>query len=316
MSSETNVPPVSRPAPPHGLLFVDKSGGMTSHDIVAKARRALGTRKIGHAGTLDPMAKGLVVLGIGDATRLLTYIVGDDKVYEAEVCLGLGTTTEDAEGEITETASDSAVRSISFEALGETLRSLTGDIMQVPSAVSAIKIDGVRSYKRVRDGEDVKLPARPVTIHELELLGTDFKTVETGAVLLVRIRVRCSSGTYIRALGRDIGAALGVPAHLTALRRLRVGPYNVADAVAITQPDLVEHIVPIATAATARFAHFTADAATAADLRHGKRIPAPAGTDSLAPPIAALDEQGSLIGLLEIVGGKTKTLLNMPERAS
>lgn len=299
---------------PHGLLLIDKSGGITSHDVVARARRALNTRKVGHAGTLDPMAKGLVVLGVGDATRLLTYIVGDDKVYEAEICLGIGTNTEDADGEITERAAPDAVRAIGFEHLQSALQAHTGAIMQVPSAVSAIKVNGVRSYKRVRDGEQVELPARPVTIHELELLGTDFTTQHDTAVLMVRVRVRCSSGTYIRALGRDIGLALGVPAHLTALRRLSVGPYNVADAAAVDQQHLTSQLIPISVAARDRFVHFTADADQARALRHGQRIPAPPQLMNEHEPIAVLDASGELIGLVTVVDGKTKTLMNMPER--
>lgn len=301
---------------PHGLLLIDKSGGMTSHDVVAKARRALGTRKIGHAGTLDPMAKGLMVLGVGDATRLLTYIVGDDKVYEAEVCLGIGTNTEDADGQVTEIAPVAQVRAISFAALEDSLRSFTGELMQVPSAVSAIKVNGVRSYQRVRDGAQVELAARPVTIHELELLSSTFQQDERAATLLVRMRVRCSSGTYVRALGRDIGASLGVPAHLTALRRLRVGPYNVADAVDVGVDDLAAHLIPLADAATSRFPSFVADEGQTRALRHGQRIPAPDGTAQVDGPIAALTSAGDLIGLIEIRDGKTATLMNVPERTA
>lgn len=306
MSSET--------VGPHGLLLIDKSSGMTSHDVVAKARRALNTRKIGHAGTLDPMAKGLVVLGIGDATRLLTYIVGDDKEYVAEICLGIGTDTEDADGEVNAVATSAQVRNISFDALRNAIARFTGTIMQVPSAVSAIKVDGVRSYQRVRDGEQVTLPAREVTIHELELISSDYRDRAGTAVLMVRIRVRCSSGTYIRALGRDIGEALGVPAHLTALRRLRVGPYSVADAVDVAQTDLETHVIPIGEAATARFPAFTASTTQARALRHGQRIPDPAQFGDTAGPIAALTEAGGLIGLISIENGSTKTLMNMPER--
>ena len=194
-----------------GVVLVDKPAGPTSHDVVALTRRLAATRRVGHAGTLDPAATGLLVLGVGRATRLLTYFVGADKTYEATVRLGQDTLTEDAEGEVT---------------------ALTGRIAQVPSAVSAIRVDGVRSYARVRGGEDVVLPARSVTVHRLTRLGAPVaaRAADGTAVVDLRLRVSCSSGTYVRALARDLGAALATGAHLTALRRTRVGPFTIDEA--------------------------------------------------------------------------------------
>ena len=221
-----------------GILVVDKPQGLTSHDVVGATRRLAATRKVGHAGTLDPMATGLLLLGIGRATRFLTYLVGAGKTYEATVRLGVETTTEDADGEIT-AARGCRIEDLPEDRLEEALTSLTGRIQQVPSAVSAIKVDGVRAYKRVRDGQDVELSARPVTIHELRLTGEPRKTITDGArsdvsdaveAVDIDILVSCSSGTYVRALARDLGRALGCGAHLTALRRTAVGPFDVDEA--------------------------------------------------------------------------------------
>ncbi len=221
-----------------GLLLVDKDSGVTSHDVVAATRRLAATRKVGHAGTLDPMATGLLVLGVGRATRLLTYLVGADKTYEATIRLGQTTLTEDAEGEVvTSPGCPPPARwpdgAAGFSArLASALAGLTGQIEQVPSAVSAIKVDGVRSYARVRGGEDVRLPARPVTVHSLERRGAPrpARSEDGTAVVDVDLTVSCSSGTYVRALARDLGTVLGCGAHLTALRRTTVGPFDVAEA--------------------------------------------------------------------------------------
>ena len=206
-----------------GLLIVDKPSGWTSHDVVARARRICGTRKVGHAGTLDPMATGVLVLGVNRATRLLTFLVGCDKTYTATIRLGEATVTDDAEGELTIARDASAV---TREAIGVAVQPLTGPIQQVPSSVSAIKVRGERAYHRVRQGEDVLLSARPVTVHRLDVL--DVRPL--GAVVDVDIEVEVSSGTYVRALARDLGAALGVGGHLTALRRTRVGRFDIAGA--------------------------------------------------------------------------------------
>ena len=226
-----------------GILVVDKPQGLTSHDVVGATRRLAATRKVGHAGTLDPMATGLLLLGIGRATRFLTYLVGADKTYEATVRLGVETTTEDADGQIV-AARGCRIEDVPEARLQEALTALTGPIQQVPSAVSAIKVDGVRAYQRVRDGQDVELQARPVTIHELRLTAEPRKAiVEADGALSdgpdvvevdIDILVSCSSGTYVRALARDLGRALGCGAHLTALRRTAVGPFDIDEAYTLT----------------------------------------------------------------------------------
>src|SRR5665647_2550011 len=205
-----------------GLILIDKPQGWTSHDAVARTRRLAGTRKVGHAGTLDPMATGLLILGINSSTRLLTYIVGLDKEYLATIRLGASTTTDDAEGEQLALAPAGAVAALTPEAITAGIAALTGDIMQQPSAVSAIKVDGRRAYARVRAGEEVELPARPVTVSAFDLLSAD----QVDGFLDLTVRGECSSGTYIRALARDLGARLGVGGHLTSLRRTRIGPFG------------------------------------------------------------------------------------------
>src|SRR5882757_7314216 len=212
-------------SPPSGLVVVNKPGGLTSHDVVGRLRRLLGTRKIGHAGTLDPMATGVLVLGVERATRLLGHLALDTKAYTATIRLGVATSTDDAEGEVTATAEAGALDALDEAEVRAGMAVLTGAIEQVPSSVSAIKVDGKRAYRRVRDGEQVELAARPVTVSEFAL-----DAVRRGAGYTdLDVRVECSSGTYVRALARDLGAGLGVGAgvggHLTALRRTRVGPF-------------------------------------------------------------------------------------------
>lgn len=204
-----------------GLVVVDKPAGMTSHDVVARIRREFGTRKVGHAGTLDPMATGVLILGIERGTKFLAHMVAATKAYDATIRLGASTTTDDFEGEIlTET---SAERITDEQALAE-IKKLTGDIMQKPAKVSAIKIDGKRAYQRVRDGEEVDIPARPVTVSRFDVNASRTNPREFD------VTVECSSGTYIRSLARDLGESLGVGGHLTALRRTAVGPFLLADA--------------------------------------------------------------------------------------
>src|SRR5690606_8025379 len=201
-----------------GILLVDKPGGLTSHDVVARTRRAFGTHKVGHAGTLDPMATGLLVIGVEGATRLLTYIVGADKTYFATIRLGQSTVTDDAEGEIIQDADAGAIREITTTQIATGMAALTGEIAQVPSAVSAIKVDGRRAYDRVRAGEQVELKSRSVTVARFDVLAARHGE----GYLDLDVVVDCSSGTYIRALARDLGASLGVGGHLTVLRRTRI----------------------------------------------------------------------------------------------
>ena len=248
---------------PSGLVVVDKPAGLTSHDVVARLRRILRTRRIGHAGTLDPMATGVLVCGVGRGTKLLGHLALDTKSYTATVRLGATTTTDDAEGEVVATADPGGVTDA---ALAAAMGALTGPIRQVPSAVSAIKVDGKRAYARVRAGEQVVLPARPVTVSAFALLG------RRGAEL--DVAVDCSSGTYVRALARDLGAALGVGGHLTALRRTRVGPFGLDRAR--TLPELEDApglSLPLADAVATAFARRDVDAGAAAALAHGRPLP-------------------------------------------
>ncbi len=211
-----------------GIVVVDKPSGMTSHDVVARLRRIFGTRKVGHAGTLDPMATGVLVAGIGRGTKLLAHLVTGDKVYAATIRLGASTTTDDAEGEITATADASA---LTEAAVRGGVATLTGEIMQVPSRVSAIKINGRRAHELAREGVDVDIPARPVTVFSFDVL--DIR--REGRAVDVDARVHCSSGTYVRSLARDLGTGLGVGGHLTALRRERVADFSLADARTLPQ---------------------------------------------------------------------------------
>lgn len=212
-----------------GLLIVDKPTGMTSHDVVSRVRRLAGTRKVGHGGTLDPMATGVLVLGVGRATRLLTYVVGTGKAYRATIRLGQSTITDDADGPVSQ---EVPAGHVTAPEVAQRLEAMTGEVDQVPSAVSAIKIKGVRSYHRVRAGENVSLPARRVRIDRIEVL--DFR--HAGDVVDVDVEVVCSSGTYIRAIARDLGASLGVGGHLTALRRTAVGKFTLAEAQPLQEP--------------------------------------------------------------------------------
>lgn len=290
-----------------GILLVDKPAGLTSHDVVARTRRALGTRKVGHAGTLDPMATGLLVIGVEGATRLLTYVVGADKTYEATIRLGETTGTDDADGEILTRASEQAWEGVSPERVAAGVAALTGKISQVPSSVSAIKVDGRRAYDRVRAGEEVVLAARDVTISRFEVMAE-----RSGVGFLdLDVVVDCSSGTYIRSLARDLGADLGVGGHLTALRRTRVGDFDVTDAVQVD--DIVEAgLLTPAEAAVRVLDPLPVSSTEARDLRHGKRLTDQASRlrGSLA---AAIDEDGMLVGVVERRGADLKSAMNMPE---
>ncbi|MCW2514791.1 MAG: truB [Mycobacterium sp.] len=208
---------------PPGLVIVDKAAGMTSHDVVGRCRRLFGTRKVGHAGTLDPMATGVLVVGIERATKILGLLTATEKSYAATIRLGQTTSTEDAEGEVLQTVSAEHVADADIEAAVSGLR---GDIDQIPSAVSAIKVDGQRAYKLAREGKVVELAARRVRIERFDVVAVD----RSAGFVDVDVEVDCSSGTYIRALARDVGAALGVGGHLTALRRTRVGRYGLGEA--------------------------------------------------------------------------------------
>lgn len=292
-----------------GILLVDKPGGITSHDVVSRARRALGTRKIGHAGTLDPMATGLLVLGVEGATRLLTYIVGADKTYEATILLGVATDSDDADGVETERADAAVVGAVTDEAIRAGIAALTGEIDQVPSTVSAIKVDGRRAYDLARAGEQVELKSRRVTVSRFDVRATRRRddAIELDVV------VDCTSGTYIRALARDLGRALGVGGHLTALRRTRIGAFDVAAAASVD--DIAEAaLVEPATAAAVVMGALAVGADEARDLRHGKRIDG--GGRLTGAVAAAIDPDGRLVGVIEKRGAQLKSVMNMPEEVA
>lgn len=297
-----------------GLLLVDKPQGLTSHDVVARARRALDTRKVGHAGTLDPMATGLLTLGVGSATRLLTYLVGLDKTYVTTMRLGAATTTDDAEGEAVSTADPAALAAVTDAALAAGIRALTGEIDQRPSSVSAIKVDGRRAYDRVRAGEEVELASRRVTIDAFEVLAVR----RSEGAIDVDARIDCSSGTYIRALARDLGAALGIGGHLTALRRTRVGLFEVADAVSLEAlaASGASLLASPADFAARLFPVLDVDAAQARDLGHGKLLTLPEQPD--AEPVAAVERgmggehADRLVALISVRAGRGRTLVGFP----
>jgi tRNA pseudouridine55 synthase len=274
-------------APDSGLVVVDKPAGMTSHDVVSRVRRLSGTRKVGHAGTLDPMATGVLVLGLNRATRLLGHLTLEDKRYDATIRLGATTTTDDAEGEVVETRTADG---LTEDAVRQALAGFVGEIDQVPSAVSAVKVDGKRAYARVRAGEDVDLPARRVTIRAIDVTSVDLPGVD--------VSVHCSSGTYVRAIARDLGAALGTGGHLTALRRTAVGPFTLEDAR--TLDDLTEHfaMTAIGDAARASFPALDLDDAQAADVRVGRRLDVP-----LEATTALFAPDGEFLALYEPLEG-------------
>jgi tRNA pseudouridine55 synthase len=298
-----------------GILLVDKPKGITSHDAVARARRLAGTRKVGHAGTLDPMATGLLLLGINSSTRLLTYLVGLDKEYTATIRLGVTTASDDAEGEVVTVTDASAIEP---DAIAAGIAELTGPIDQVPSTVSAIKIGGKRAYALARAGEEVELAARSVVISEFEILAAP-RVVD--GMVDVDVRVVCSSGTYIRALARDLGAGLGVGGHLTALRRTRVGPFSVDDALVLPERGVEVDIAPLvlepAAVAGAILPTVGVDAETVRLLEHGRRVAidradvAPVGAAS-DDPVAVIAPDGHLVGLVMIDDGVARVLVNFP----
>lgn len=275
---------------PEGIVLIDKPAGPTSHDVVAKMRKLFNTRKVGHAGTLDPMATGMLVIGIGRATRLLGYFTAHDKEYLATIRLGITTTTDDAQGE--PVAKTSALHVMESKIL-ETVKDFRGPIMQQPSAISAIKIDGKRAYARVRDGEEINIPARRVMIHDLEIveinLMTDLKVID------VKIRVVCSAGTYIRALARDVGERLGVGGHLTELRRTRSGVFDSM----ITLEELQENpeVMDLATAVKTGFQHVVLSEAQTFKAVNGVRLSAPANLDS--GHVGLISPDGSAVGLFD-----------------
>jgi tRNA pseudouridine55 synthase len=268
-----------------GIVVVDKPAGITSHDVVARIRKLAGTRRVGHAGTLDPMATGVLVVGMGRATRLLGHLSGHDKEYDATIRLGITTTTDDAEGDVVEERDASAVDDA---ALGAAVTALTGSIQQVPSSVSAVKVGGVRAYKKVRQGEAVELAPRAVTITRFDVVARRGADVD--------VHVECSTGTYVRALARDLGASLGVGAHLVALRRTRVGNFGFDQAVALDAlaDDLC--VVPLGEVVALTFPRWDMSADDARRIALGQRL-APVGLP--VGTVGAFGPDGSVVALVE-----------------
>ncbi len=284
-----------------GLVVVDKPAGLTSHDVVSRLRRLAHTRRVGHAGTLDPMATGVLVIGINKATRLLHHLVLADKAYTATIRLGQATVTDDAEGAAVSGASAAGIGEAAVRAA---MAPLTGDVLQVPSAVSAIKVDGQRAYKRVREGETVELAARPVSIARFEAVHFARPAPD---LLDVDVEVDCSSGTYVRALARDLGAALGVGGHLTALRRTRVGPFTIAQARTLDALAELDDPVTLPLAAAVRTALpvRAIDADEARALSYGKALAAtgaPGTHGAIAP-------DGTVVALLVDDGDRARPVL-------
>ncbi|MCX4904998.1 tRNA pseudouridine(55) synthase TruB [Streptomyces sp. NBC_00878] len=290
---------------PDGLVIVDKPSGFTSHDVVAKMRGIAKTRRVGHAGTLDPMATGVLVLGVERATKLLGHLALTEKEYLGTVRLGQNTLTDDAEGDITSSTDASKV---ARDAVDAGIAKLSGEIMQVPSKVSAIKINGVRSYKRARDGEDFEIPARPVRISSFAVYDIRDAVAEDGTpVLDLVVSVVCSSGTYIRALARDLGADLGVGGHLTALRRTRVGPYKLDSARTLDELQKELTVMPLAEAAAAAFPRWDVDVRRGAQLMNGMRLEMPEEYAG-AGAVGVFDPEGRFLALVEEQKGRAKSL--------
>jgi tRNA pseudouridine55 synthase len=281
-----------------GILVVDKPQAWTSHDVVARIRKLAGTRRVGHAGTLDPMATGVLVIGVEKATRLLGHLSLTDKEYTGTIRLGQTTDSDDADGVLTQSVPATGVTEAE---LHQAARGLTGEILQVPPGISAIKVAGRRSYRLARAGEAPELAARAVTVSRFDVEAVR----RSGDVVDADILVTCSSGTYIRALARDLGVALGVGGHLTALRRTRVGPYLISEARTLDQIAARLDLIPLAEAAAAAFARRDLTGEEARLLGHGGRLAA-LGTD--AGPVAAFGPDGSLVALLTEEDGKARSL--------
>jgi len=280
-----------------GLVIVDKPSGWTSHDVVAKVRRLAGTRRVGHAGTLDPMATGVLVTGVEKATRLLGHLALTEKEYLATIRLGQATDTGDADGTV---VSASPAGGLTLAQVRAATATLTGDIQQVPPAVSAVKVGGRRAYQLAREGKAPVLDARPVTVHEFTI--SDPRPA--GGLLDVTAAVRCSSGTYVRALAGDLGASLGVGGHLTMLRRTRVGPYRLSDAHGLAELAAEFRVIPLAEAAAAAFPVRPLTEAEAQSLSHGASLDAVGA----AGPVAALAPDGILVALVEERDGRARPL--------
>jgi len=272
-----------------GVIVVDKPEGLTSHDVVGKLRRLARTRRVGHAGTLDPMATGVLVLGIERATRLLGHLALTEKTYEATIRLGVSTHTDDAEGSV---VGGAPAGNLTNEQIQGGIDALTGEILQVPSSVSAVKVAGERAYRKVQMGEEVDLPARQVVVSRFDLL--DLRRSDD--VVDLDVVVECSSGTYIRALARDLGAGLGVGGHLTALRRTRVGPYGIEQARTLEDLEEGFAVLPIADVAARTFPRYDVDDSTARLVAFGQKLP---GVHVGNGPVGMFAPDGTFLALYE-----------------
>ena len=287
----------------HGFALIDKPAGMTSHDVVAKARKKFNTKRVGHAGTLDPMATGVLVLGVGSATRLLQFVTDGQKQYEAVIRLGQSTHTDDREGEVIETKS---ALTISDEQIRECLAKFVGKIQQKPSSVSAIKIDGKRAHERVRAGEEVDIPAREVLISDIKIIG-----ITTGSEFKdIQVVITCSAWTYIRAIARDLGQLLEVGGHLTELRRTLVSPFDISQCTSLEEAELITVAEGISKILPVR----TIDFADQNEVSFGRAI----SPSEISGPVAALDASGEFVALLldkELAGRNvaTPTLVSVKE---
>ena len=291
-----------------GFLLVDKASGMTSHDVVARIRRRFGTKKVGHAGTLDPMATGVLVLGLGNATKLLQYVVDGTKGYDATISLGKSTVTDDVEGEVLTIAPSNALSAVTDSAIYDTLQKMVGTISQRPSSVSAIKVDGKTGHERVRAGEEFELPSREVTITSIEI----HEIHRTDVGIELRISVICSAGTYIRAIARDLGSILGVGGHLSALRRTLVSPFDLSECA----PWEVAEPIPTATGISRILPVRELDPSELIEISFGRTISA----NPTEKTTAALSGDGTFVALLlnREVGEKilaAPTLVSMKESA-
>ena len=267
----------------HGFALINKAPGITSHDVVAQARKRYGTKKVGHAGTLDPMATGVLVLGIGSATRLLQYVTDGTKKYEATIRLGQSTHTDDREGQVIATTNAAG---ISEDEIKSGLKNFIGKIKQKPSSVSAIKIDGKRAHQRVRDGEVVDIPARDVEVMDIEIANISI----VGEFVDIQVTVTCSAGTYIRAIARDLGDLLKVGGHLTSLNRTLVSPFDISECADLTDSKLISTADGISRILPVR----TIDLAEANEISFGRAIDA----SNKSGAVAALDQGGEFIALL------------------
>ena len=282
-----------------GIVLVDKPQGPTSHDVVRKLRKIFNTKKVGHAGTLDPMATGMLIIGVGKATRLLGYLSQSEKEYVGTIRLGISTTTDDAQGEVVTKAS---TRGLTQAQIIENLRDFRGHIMQRPSSVSAIQVDGKRAYARVRAGEEVELPLREVTLHDCVTLSTtDNPELD---VIDIEVRVVCSAGTYIRAIARDLGNALGVGGHLISLRRTRSGPFTAMSS--LEQLALAPEVLDLTSTIRSTFKCVQIDEEQTERALHGVRVPAPIDASGT---VGVLGDNGQVVSLCEVKDGELVPLV-------